>query len=114
METERLILREWRDEDREPFAALNADPEVMANFPHPLTREESDAAVDRFQADIDEFGGLDEIVAYAVAQNTRSRRVMERLGMAHDPASDFVDDQWFPTGHEFGPHVVYRRRNPDR
>ena len=48
--TGRLILRGWREEDREPFAALNADPEVMEVFPRPLTRAESDAAIDRFQA----------------------------------------------------------------
>ena len=45
--TERLVLRPWRDEDREPFAALNADPEVMAHFPGVLTREQSDALADR-------------------------------------------------------------------
>jgi RimJ/RimL family protein N-acetyltransferase len=44
--TERLVLRPWRTEDREPFAALNADPEVMRYFPKPLTRAESDAFVD--------------------------------------------------------------------
>ena len=27
--TDRLLLRRWRDDDREPFAALNADPVVM-------------------------------------------------------------------------------------
>ena len=31
--TERLLLREWRPEDREPFAALNADPRVMEHLP---------------------------------------------------------------------------------
>ena len=45
--TERLLLREWRDADREPFAALNADPRVMEHFPSALTRPESDALVDR-------------------------------------------------------------------
>jgi ribosomal-protein-alanine N-acetyltransferase len=50
--TERLVLRRWRDEDRAPFAALNADPVVMEHFPAPLTREESDATVDRIE---DEF-----------------------------------------------------------
>lgn len=45
--TERLLLRQWRDEDKEPFAALNADPEVMEHFPATLTREQSDAFVDR-------------------------------------------------------------------
>ena len=47
LETERLLLREFLDRDREPFAALNADPRVMEHFPHRLTREESDAFVDR-------------------------------------------------------------------
>jgi RimJ/RimL family protein N-acetyltransferase len=45
--TDRLILRAWRDADREPFAAMNADPEVMRYFPSTLTREESDRQVDR-------------------------------------------------------------------
>lgn len=47
IETDRLILRGWREADRAPFAALNADPEVMRHFPAPLSREESDAAMDR-------------------------------------------------------------------
>lgn len=56
MTTERLVLRRWRDEDRDPFAALNADPEVMEHFPAPLTREQSDALVDRIEAHLDEHG----------------------------------------------------------
>ncbi len=40
--TERLLLRQWRDDDRAPFAALNADPEVMRYFSKRLTSEESD------------------------------------------------------------------------
>jgi len=47
METDRLILRDWREDDREPFAALNADPEVMEHFPALLTREQSDAVIER-------------------------------------------------------------------
>ena len=46
-ETERLLLRGWRDADLGSFAALNADPEVMAHFPSILDRAESDAMVDR-------------------------------------------------------------------
>jgi len=46
-ETERLLLREFLARDREPFAALNADSRVMEHFPQVLTREESDALVDR-------------------------------------------------------------------
>lgn len=52
----RLRLRRWRDEDREPFAAMNADPRVMAFFPAPLGRAESDALVDRIEAHFDSHG----------------------------------------------------------
>lgn len=41
--TPRLLLREWRPEDREPFAAMNADPRVMQHFPGVLSRRQSDA-----------------------------------------------------------------------
>ena len=51
--TARLRLRQWHDADREPFAALNADGRVMEHFPGPLTREESDALVDRSRAAIE-------------------------------------------------------------
>ncbi|MBD8891573.1 GNAT family N-acetyltransferase [Roseibium litorale] len=47
LETERLILRDWKDEDREPFAAMGQDPEVMRYFPGLLSRQDSDALVDR-------------------------------------------------------------------
>jgi RimJ/RimL family protein N-acetyltransferase len=54
--TERLILRPWRDEDLEAFAALNADPRVMQHFPSMLSREESDALVGRIRAQFAERG----------------------------------------------------------
>jgi RimJ/RimL family protein N-acetyltransferase len=47
--TERLVLRPWRDSDREPFASMNADPVVMEHFPSTLTREQSDGLVDRIK-----------------------------------------------------------------
>jgi RimJ/RimL family protein N-acetyltransferase len=50
IETERLVLRRWRDADREPFAELNGDPETLVFFPSTLTRAESDAFVDRIEA----------------------------------------------------------------
>jgi ribosomal-protein-alanine N-acetyltransferase len=56
LETERLLLRRWRDSDREPFAALNADPEVMRHFPAPLSRADSDAMVERIRASFEEHG----------------------------------------------------------
>ena len=54
--TPRLILRHWREEDREPWAELGADPEVMQHFPKTLTREESDAFVDGVGAGLEERG----------------------------------------------------------
>ena len=54
--TPRLLLRRWRREDREPFAALNADPEVMRHFRSPLDRASSDTFVDRIEASFDELG----------------------------------------------------------
>jgi RimJ/RimL family protein N-acetyltransferase len=50
LRTPRLILRRWRPSDRAPFAALNADPLVMAHFPAPLTAAESDALADAIEA----------------------------------------------------------------
>ncbi len=49
-------MRKWRESDLEPFAALNADPEVMRRFPAPLTRAESDAFAAREQTLIAERG----------------------------------------------------------
>jgi ribosomal-protein-alanine N-acetyltransferase len=49
LRTARLVLRPWRDADRAPFAALNADPEVMEHFPTVQTAAESDAHVERIR-----------------------------------------------------------------
>lgn len=56
IETERLLLRPWRPDDRDPFAAVNADPVVMEHFPSTLTRAQSDALADRAAAWLDEHG----------------------------------------------------------
>jgi RimJ/RimL family protein N-acetyltransferase len=56
LKTERLVLRRWRADDRAPFSRMNADPEVMEFFVSPLTRDESDAFVDRIQAGFAEHG----------------------------------------------------------
>ncbi|HYY09315.1 MAG TPA: GNAT family N-acetyltransferase [Kineosporiaceae bacterium] len=56
LETSRLLLRRWQDGDREPFAAMNADPEVMRYFTAPLSRRESDRFVDRIEAVFGERG----------------------------------------------------------
>lgn len=49
IETPRLLLRGWRESDREPFRRMNADPRVMEFFPALLTAEESDAAITRLR-----------------------------------------------------------------
>ena len=47
IQTERLVLREWLDRDRAPFAALNADPAVVEFLSRPLEPAASDALVER-------------------------------------------------------------------
>ena len=69
IETARLVLRQWRDDDLEPFAELNADPEVMEFFPSTQTRSESDAAAKANRAHIDEHGwGLWAVEVVATGQ----------------------------------------------
>lgn len=171
LRTDRLVLRRWRESDRDPYAALNADPVVMEHLPATLTRAESDAMVDSIEAKFDDQGyglwavevvdgpafigfvglnpagfeahftpavevgwrlgregwgqgyateaaraaiddgftrvGLEEIVSFTTPRHTRSRAVMERLGMTRDPADDFGHPR-FPTGHRVHAHVLYR------
>jgi RimJ/RimL family protein N-acetyltransferase len=62
LETPRLILRRWRESDREPFAKMCADPLVMRHFPATLAREECDRLVDGILAHFDRHGfGLNAV-----------------------------------------------------
>ncbi|HJP90247.1 MAG TPA: GNAT family N-acetyltransferase [Candidatus Limnocylindrales bacterium] len=56
--------------------------------------------------------GLDEIVSFTSPANVRSWRVMERLGMRHDPADDFEHPR-VPEGSSLRHHVLYRLRRDD-
>jgi RimJ/RimL family protein N-acetyltransferase len=56
VQTERLLMRRWRDADREPFAELNGDSQTMVYFPSLLDRAQSDALVDRIEKLFDEQG----------------------------------------------------------
>ncbi len=173
LETPRLLLRPWRDEDLAPFAALNADPTVTRYLPSTLTRSESDGLAARIRTELENEGfgvwaverldhparpfigfiglsvptfeapftpcveiawrlarehwgaglatlgaqavvqhaftelHLDEIVSFTVPENLASRRVMEKLGMTHDPAEDFEHPS-LPSGHPLRRHVLYR------
>lgn len=166
--TERLILRRWRESDRDPFAALNADPEVRQHFVSVLSREESDESVDRFEAMFGEHGyglwaverrdtnefigftglapmpagipgeggvevgwrlaqqhwgfgfateaalsslefaftelGLTHVNSITAVSNTRSRSVMERIGMRQH---DFFEHPAVPEGNPLRAHVRY-------
>jgi len=172
----RLRLRRWLPSDRTPFAALNADPQVMEHFSSStLSREDSDILASRIEAHFHQHGfglwaveipnvasfagfvglsvpdfeahftpcveigwrlaaqhwgkgyategaravlafafqtlALGEIVSFTVPGNLRSRQVMERIGMVHDPADDF-DHPKLPEGHRFRRHVLYRIARP--
>jgi RimJ/RimL family protein N-acetyltransferase len=56
LETDRLLMRRWTEADREPFAALNGDPDTLQFFPTTFSRAESDALIDRIEARFDEHG----------------------------------------------------------
>jgi RimJ/RimL family protein N-acetyltransferase len=54
--TERLIMRDWRESDLAPWAAMNADPEVRRYLGPLLTFEQASAWVLDFQDDLDRYG----------------------------------------------------------
>ncbi len=56
LETPRLVLRPWREEDLDPLFAINGDAESMRHFPAVLTRVESDAWAARLRSHFDEHG----------------------------------------------------------
>jgi [ribosomal protein S5]-alanine N-acetyltransferase len=56
IETPRLVLRQWKASDYEPYIQLNLDSDVMEFFPSVATRDETLAQIDRFIAHIDQYG----------------------------------------------------------
>jgi len=58
LETPRLILRQWRDADIDPWAEMNADPRVMEFFPalYDRARAEETAASMRGEIERDGYG----------------------------------------------------------
>jgi len=56
LKTERLLLRPWQKRDRDPFAAMNADRHVMQFFVGPMSRRQSDEAIDRYLAAFEHDG----------------------------------------------------------
>jgi len=92
-QTARLQLRQWREEDREPFAAMNADPAVMEFFPSTLTRVESDAGIDRQIAHINKYG-----FGFWAVETRADRRFIGFVGIKtvseHMPFAPAVEIGW--------------------
>ena len=83
LQTERLLLRQWRLRDYSVFAEMNADPEVMRFFPNLLSSQESDEMADRIQTLITAKGwGL-----WAL-ERIEDERFLGFVGL-HEPTHDF-------------------------
>ncbi|HUS20485.1 MAG TPA: GNAT family N-acetyltransferase [Aeromicrobium sp.] len=54
--TERLVLRRWREDDVDAYAAINADPDVMRHFSTPLTREQTAGVIAGYEASFSRNG----------------------------------------------------------
>lgn len=78
LRTPRLLLRRWCDSDLAPFAALNADPEVMRWLLGPLPRELSDRMVERIETHFErhDFG------LWAV-ERVADARLLGMVGLQH-------------------------------
>jgi ribosomal-protein-alanine N-acetyltransferase len=120
---ERVTLRPWTDADLAPFAALNADPEVMLRMTKALSRDESDAYAGRIRVHLAEHGfategamlalrhgfevvGLPQIVSFTAVDNAPSIAVMERIGLAR--RGEF-DHPRLPPEHRSHRHVLYAK-----
>ncbi|MES0812492.1 GNAT family N-acetyltransferase [Roseibium sp. SCPC15] len=56
IETERLLLRTWREGDTEPFFKICSDPEVMRHFPEPLTLHKTEKLIGMGRACLETYG----------------------------------------------------------
>ena len=81
IETDRLILRAFREADREAFAAINGDPRVNEWLGGPISREQSDATLDRINAQIaaDGFG-------FWAAERKDDGRLVGMIGLRRNTA----------------------------
>ncbi|KRB33181.1 GNAT family acetyltransferase [Mesorhizobium sp. Root695] len=76
MRTERLILRNWEDRDRDLFHRINSDEQVMEFFPFRRDRAEADAKMDEFRAWIAEDG-----YGFAAAEITATSECIGFIGL---------------------------------
>jgi len=80
IETPRLLLRDWRPTDREPFQRINSDPRVMEYFPEPLPPEESDALMARIEAHQQQHG-----FTFYAAELRSTAQFIGFIGIVHTP-----------------------------
>ena len=79
MKTERLLLRQWSNEDLVGMARINADPKVMKYYPKLLSRQESNAAVEKFKSLISNNGW-----GFWAVESTRDQSFIGLVGL-HKP-----------------------------
>ena len=95
LQTERLLLRPLRDSDLDAFAAMHADPLVVAHLHQPLTRTESEMVLDRIRTNTarDGVGPFAvEVQGGAVDQPPAQRA--ERVQAAHhEPGGGELEDE---------------------
>ena len=92
IETERLILRPWREADREPYADIMVDPEVGKWLGGPFTREQAHERVARFTANLAETG-----LGRLAVERKSDGRLIGHCGLAQTPDTPPV-----PAGIEIG------------
>ena len=92
IETERLILRRWREEDREPYADIMVDSDVGPWLGGPFTREQAFERIGRFAASLAETG-----LGRLAIERKADGRLIGHCGLAPSPAFEGV-----PQGLEIG------------
>ena len=96
LETPRLLLRGWEPRDAGPFAALNADPEVMRFFPAPLSRARSDLLIARLLAREARDG-----FCFHVAERKADGRFLGMVGVSRVDLPDTPVDGTIEAGWRF-------------
>ena len=94
IETARLVLREWRQSDHEPFAAMLADPAVMRFLGPPQDRATADFHVGRQTAHLDTHG-----FTFWVVEGREDAAFLGFCGLRHvelpgAPINDEVEIGW--------------------
>lgn len=125
IETPRLLLRDWKEEDFVVFSEMNSSPSVMKYFLHPLSEEESLVLFDAVRSDFLRYGyggyateaakvcldyakenlPFTTVWAFTALPNKPSQRVMQKIGM------EFEKNFMHPSvtdGHPLKEHVLYK------